>query len=372
MSSKTFQDLINEVHDKGLCGECGGCVSFCSSNEYDVIGFKEGKPYSPPVYINKENCLECGICYYLCPQTHILDKELNQTFKFSNSQSEPLGNFQEIYSCQSTDEDFLKYGTDGGVVNTIISYLLEKKLIDGAIVAKTKVPFSRDAAFVDKKNELIQTSGANLEISSQLDEIQKFCTYTHSIPKLNFYKFKKLAVVGTPCQIYTIRCMQDLGVTPSENIEICLGLFCYENFLFDKSQVEKFENEFNVKFKNIVKINIKETLILKLKDEGSGEKSVNIPFDKLKDYMRSACNACSDFTNIYADISFGGLGSNEKFTTVIPRTNKGMSLISKVLNENIIKCADLDITNINKMKDQISEFSHSKTKRRENYMNDLL
>lgn len=371
MSSKTFQDLINEVHDKGICQECGGCVSFCSSADYNVIGFEEGKPYSPPVYINKENCLECGICYYLCPQTHILDDDLNKSFRLSDSQSEPIGNFQEIYSCQSTDETFLKYGTDGGVVNSIINYLLEKKLIDGAIVAQTKVPFSRDAAFVNDRNGLIQTSGANLEISSQLDEIQKFCTYTHSIPKLNFYKFKKLAVVGTPCQIYTIRCMQDLGVTPSQNIEICLGLFCYENFLFDKSQVEKFEIEFKVKFENIIKINIKETLILKLKDDGSREKTVEIPFDKLKDYMRPACYACSDFTNIYADISFGGLGSNEKFTTVIPRTNKGMNLMSKVLNENIIKCADLDTKNINKMKDHISEFSHLKTKRKENYMSKL-
>jgi coenzyme F420 hydrogenase subunit beta len=274
-------------------------------------------------------------------------------------------------SCQSTDENFLKHGTDGGVVNSIINYLLEKKLIDGAIVAKTKVPFSRDATYVDDKDGLIQSSGSTLEISSQLDEIQKFSTYTHSIPKLNFYKFKKLAVVGTPCQIYTIRCMQDLGVTPSQNIEICLGLFCYENFLFDKSQREKFETEFNVKFKNIVKINIKENLILKLKKEGSGEKIVEIPFDKLKDYMRPACNACSDFTNIYADISFGGLGSNEKFTTVIARTKKGMDLISKVKNEKIIKCADLDAINIDRMKDQISEFSHSKTNRKVNYMNDL-
>ena len=371
MSSKTFQDLINEVHDKGLCGECGGCVSFCSSNEYDVIGFEEGKPYSPPIYINKENCLECGICYYICPQTHILDDDLNNTFRFSDFHSEPLGFFQEVNSCQSLDEDFLKHGTDGGVVNSIISYLLEKKIIDGAIVAKTKVPFSRDAAFVDDKDGLIQSSGATLEISSQLDEIQKFCTYTHSISKLNFYKFKKLAVVGTPCQIYTIRCMQDLGVTPSENVEICLGLFCYENFLFDKSQVEKFETEFNVKFENIVKINIKENLILKLKNGGSGERIVKIPFDKLKDYMRPACNACSDFTNIYADISFGGLGSEDKFTTVVPRTNKGMELISKVLDANVIKCADLDATRINQMKELISKFSLLKTKRKEKYMKNL-
>ncbi|MCK4479550.1 MAG: coenzyme F420 hydrogenase, partial [Candidatus Lokiarchaeota archaeon] len=75
MSIKTFQDLIQEVHEKGICQECGGCTSFCSSAFETVIGFK--KPNSPPEYINKDACLECGICYYLCPQTHILDDDLN-------------------------------------------------------------------------------------------------------------------------------------------------------------------------------------------------------------------------------------------------------------------------------------------------------
>ncbi len=82
MSSKTFQDLIEEVHKKGICQECGGCVSFCSSAEYDVIGLKD--PYSPPEYINKDKCLECGICYYICPQTHVLDDDLKKTYKFKD------------------------------------------------------------------------------------------------------------------------------------------------------------------------------------------------------------------------------------------------------------------------------------------------
>jgi len=30
---KSFKDLIKEVHEKGICGECGGCVSFCSAAE---------------------------------------------------------------------------------------------------------------------------------------------------------------------------------------------------------------------------------------------------------------------------------------------------------------------------------------------------
>ncbi len=366
---KSFQDLIEEVHNKGICQECGGCVSFCSSANYHIIGFED--PYKPPVYLNKDQCLECGICYYICPQTHILDDELNKTYKFADYSSMPIGHYDNIYSCQATDKAFLEYGTDGGVVNSLINFLIEQKLIDGAIVSRTDAPFSREATFADSKYDLLKASGAKLDISPQLDEIQKFCTYTHSIPKLNHYKFKKLAIVGTPCQLYTIRCMQDLGVTPSENIEICLGLFCYENFFFEKFQIAKFEKDFNIKFSDIVKINIKEDVIFKLKDEGTGEKIVHIPFNHLNDYMRTACNACGDFSNIYADISFGGLGSPDKYTTVIPRTEKGKKILTQAINSGIFNCKDIDPAKKNKMIELISQFSRSKVQRKENFMKNL-
>ena len=369
MSSKTFQDLINEVHDRGICGECGGCTSFCSASFESIIGFKD--PFSPPAYINKDKCLECGICYHICPQTHVLDNELNNTYKFKDFSSTPIGNYIEIYSSQATDGEFLKYGTDGGVVNSIINYLLEKKLIDGAIVSRTDAPFLREATFADSKYDLIQASGAKLDVSPQLDEIQKFSTYTHSIQKLNHYKFKKLAVVGTPCQIYTIRCMQDLGVNPSQNIAICLGLFCYENFLFDKSQISKFENDFNITFENIEKINIKQDVIFKLRDDGTGEKTVHIPFNQLTKYMRPACRTCNDFTNIFSDISFGGLGSQDKYTTVITRTEKGADIFSKVKNDGIIHVLDINEPNKNKMIELISQFSQSKIKRKKAFMENL-
>jgi len=366
MSIKTFQDLIKEVHEKGICQECGGCTSFCSATFENVIGFKE--PFSPPEYINKDACLECGICYYICPQTHILDDDLNKTYQFTNFTSMPLGNLEKIYSCQTNDPEFLKYGTDGGVVNTIINYLLDNKIIDGAIVSKFDAPFSRESMFADNKDELIKASGTKLEITSQLDEIQRFCTYTRSIVKLNHYKFKKLAIVGTPCQIYTIRCMQNLGVTPSEYIEICLGLFCYHNFLFDKSQIKRFEKDFDLKFENITKINIKEDLILKIDSEG---RVLHIPFDKIVDYVRPACFSCTDFTNIYSDISFGGLGSPDKYTTVIPRTEKGKKLFHKVLDDKIIKNLVIEAPEKKNMEELITKFSHSKMERKVSYVKNL-
>jgi len=364
--SKTFEDLIIEVHEKGLCGECGGCVSFCNSLEQDVIGYRQ--PNSPPEYLNEEKCLECGICYAICPQTHFLDDGLNKTFKFSNFSSMPIGFIENIYSCQAIDRDFLNYGTDGGVVNSLIHFMLQQKLIDGAIVAKTKNPFAKEAIIAKTKEELINASGIKLDVSQQLDEVQRFHSYSSSFPLLKRFKFKKLAVVGTPCQIYTIRCMQDLGIVPSQNIEICLGLFCYENFFFDNIKVSKFEKDFKLKFENIKKINIKKDLIIKLKNGESAEKTIHIPFSKLNDYMRSACNACRDLTNVYADVSFGGLGSQDKFTTIITRTNKGKKVISKAIEAGIINCEKLENIKKEKIKETLIEISQSKLKRYESFI----
>ena len=363
MTIKNFEDLIEEVHQKGICQQCGGCVSFCNSMEYDVIGYKE--PNSPPEFINKDNCLKCGICYHICPQTHVLDDDLNKTFNLLDFSSMPLGNICDLYSCQSVDSDFLRHGTDGGVVNALLNFMFEEKLIDGAIVAKTKAPFSREPFLAKNKEDLLSTSGLKLGISHQLEEVQRYHSYSSSLPKISSTKFKKLAVVGTPCQIYTIRCMQNLGIIPSHNIEFCLGLFCYENFEFDQQKVNQFEGEFKIKFEDIEKIKIKENLIIRLK----GKKSLlHIPFEDLKEYMRPACNACSDFTNVYADVSFGGLGSPEHFTTVITRTKKGRELLADALKRKIFINLELNTSKEKHIKNLLLRYSISKIERKENFM----
>ena len=366
MSQKSFEDLITEVHDRGICQMCGGCVSFCSSAEYDVIGFED--PYSPPVYIHKDNCLECGICYYICPQTHILDEDLNKTYQYEDFTSNPIGHYQEIYSCQATDSEFLKYGTDGGVVNSLINFFIKQGVIDGSIVSKSEIPFSREAIYAQNKKELLKSSGTQLTFSPQLEEVAKISTYTHSIQELSRFKLNKLAIVGTPCQIYTIRCMQELGVTPSDHVEVCLGLFCYENFIFDQSERKKFEQDFNIAFKDIFSLNIKEDVILKLRQKGSKTNTIHIPFNHLNEYVRPACKACNDFTNCYADISFGGLGSPENYTTVLVRTEKGKDLFEQALEARIITSLDLNESQKEKMVDLITQYGKKKKMREEQYL----
>ena len=74
---KTFRDLQKEIHEKGLCGKCAGCVSFCSAGELNALRIGE---HGIPEFSNEENCLDCGICYLICPETEALNAELKEKF----------------------------------------------------------------------------------------------------------------------------------------------------------------------------------------------------------------------------------------------------------------------------------------------------
>lgn len=357
--TKTFEDLITEIHEKGLCGECGGCVSFCSAGEIKAIEMAES---GPPKYVNKEKCLKCGICYYVCPQTHVLNSQLNKRFNYDP----PIGNQLKIASCYATSEEIRKRATDGGVVTAILSYLLDNKLIDGAIVCKRKGPFNRMSFLATTKEDLIEASGSHFDFSSQVIGLEKYSTFIPTniaLKKVLSPDLLNIAVVGTPCQINSIRKMQELSILPAHIVKYTLGLFCYLNFSFNDEDRKRLEEKFNFSFKDVESMNVRENLIIYFKKGNTLE----IPFSDLHEIGRSACYACPDFSNIYADISFGGLGSQEKYTTVIIRTKIGEKIYVNALNKDYIKEPIESNRPNNKMEilSKVKEWSNKKLERAE-------
>lgn len=363
MAKKIFADLINEVHKKGLCGQCGGCVSFCSAGDFGVIQMSES---GPPVYINQDKCLECGICYLICPQIVAFKDELKEKYKFEY----PLGYYKRVTIAQTTDEEILKIATDGGVVTSLLLYLLDNGSIDGAILSRKTGPFSREALLATSKEEIIESAGSSFDVSHQIHETSKYTTYSPIITSLKESKekeFKKLAVVGTPCQVTTIRKMQELGVVPSNNIKYILGLFCTENFSFDTFLKDKLEAQFGVKLRDIKKLNIKENLIVDLKNN----KRLNIKFEQLEKYMRPACRACKDFSNHFADLSFGGLGSPDSYTTVLIRGKLGEDIFDRAIAQGYIMEKSLKTDEKKKVISKISKFSNWKADRAAKYLEQI-
>ena len=175
--------------------------------------------------------------------------------------------------------------------------------------------------------------------------------------------YMNLAVVGVPCQIHSIRKMQELKIVPAHVVKYTFGLFCNENFSFSEETRRKMEQKFNFSFNDIIKMNIKEDIIFHLRNA----EPIHIPFSNIDEFMRPACSACVDFSNVYADISFGGLGSKDNFTTCLVRTPLGAETYHGALTKgNIVEFTE-DNTPVmkSKMIAKIISFAKWKMKRAE-------
>jgi len=132
----TFFNLIQDVQKPGLCHRCGGCVTFCTAVNYGALELDEdGKPR----FANIEKCIECGLCYSICPEIDILDEETRRRAAWSA----PIGRVFETTVAKAKDPAVLTKATDGGVVTALLVHLMERGRIDGAIVAKQVGAFQR-------------------------------------------------------------------------------------------------------------------------------------------------------------------------------------------------------------------------------------
>lgn len=327
---KSFKDLIIEVQDKGICGKCGGCVAFCSAGELNALGLdKDGTP----ILVSEDKCLKCGICYLICPQIKVLNQELKQNFGWYA----PIGSYRGLSSAQATDRKIREVATDGGVVTALLMYALKKHLIQAAVVLKKIGLFSREPIIATTPAELLDAAGSHFEESLHLDVIgRKYTTFAptaREVKNLKKRNLERIALVGTPCQIYTIRKMQLLNVIPADAIHFTIGLFCMENFAFDKKALKKIEKKLKIKLNNVTKLNIKDDVVLQTEH---GE-TIHVPFKAVDEIARPACFACPDFANDYADISCGGLGSLDGFTTSIIRTGLGEKIYNGAKQSHLIE-----------------------------------
>lgn len=327
---KSFKDLVSEVQNKGICGKCGGCVAFCSAGELNALGLDRD---GTPVFVDESRCLKCGICYLICPQIKALNHELKQKYGWKP----PIGMYRSIASARATGRAIRRVATDGGVVTALLTYALKKHLVQGAVVLKKIGAFSRQPVIATQPSELVDAAGSHYEESLHLDEVgRKYTTFAPTVREVKNLKarnLERIAVVGTPCQIYTIRKMQLLSVVPADSVSFTIGLFCMENFSFSARAKKKLEKKLKIKIRDIEKINIKDDVILRT---GDGE-TIHVPFSAVDEIARPACLVCPDFANDFADISCGGLGSPDGYTTVIVRTGLGETIYNGARQAHVIE-----------------------------------
>jgi coenzyme F420 hydrogenase subunit beta len=318
---KTFFNLIQEVQKPGLCHHCGGCVTFCTAINYGALELGED---GRPRYKDVEKCIECGLCYSICPEIGELDEETKRRVFWSA----PLGRILEATVARSQDPEVRARAADGGVVTGLLLHLFDLGRIDGAIVSRQVGPFQRQPWLALSREEILEAAGFHFDTSHGMTRFSDvYSTYSPSIVELEDVArrhLNRVALVGTPCQINSMRRMEVLGIVPSASIKFHLGLFCTGNFHFGPEQRQRLEEIGNFKWEEVRKVNVKEELMIHLHN-----REVRfIPLDQLEFMKRFACQYCDDYAAEFADLSFGGIGAPEGWTTVIARSPLGRAVLS--------------------------------------------
>ena len=159
-----------------------------------------------------------------------------------------------------------------------------------------------------------------------------------------------------------------LGESP---IDIKIGLFCMENFSY--SYMKKLLEENNVDINDVKECRIeKNSLWFYLKED----KIFKIPIEKAKSCARKNCNICMDFTSELSDFSVGSVGSQEGWSTIIIRTDKGFELVKNAENDKYIQTKPIEESGLKliknlankKKKENLSEITKREMSRQTCYL----
>jgi coenzyme F420 hydrogenase subunit beta len=328
-NTKTFRDLQAQVICKGICGKCSTCTAFCSAAKLRALTVDEG---GLPIYADEDKCLACGICYLICPLTSDLDAEVRRRHEWRL----PIGAYRTVTSARATGKAVREAGIDGGVATALLLYLLENYLVQGVVVPARTGTVRREHVIATTRDEIIAAASSQLALhgsQSLMDERTTYSSASPALKELERLQLNCVAMLGTPCQIRTIRKMQCLGVSPSQTVGYTLGRFCMEHLTLDRTGLAELEAQVGMNWADIRGLSVNGELSVLLYD-GSIRR---LPLDEVAEMARPTCLACTEFASDYADISIGGQGSPDGLSTVLIRTEKGNRLFAGALGQGYVE-----------------------------------
>ncbi|MHA1786344.1 MAG: Coenzyme F420 hydrogenase/dehydrogenase, beta subunit C-terminal domain, partial [Candidatus Helarchaeota archaeon] len=333
MNQSKFYELKEKIIDTGKCTSCGTCIAICP---VQCLELHELKPrmINSSENENLNQCVECNLCYNFCPRT-----DINVEFVEKYKSKLNLGN---TFSARTNDLEIKRRCQDGGIVTTLLKFLFDENLIDGALVSKFNKDWKPEPVIIQSKEDLKSSSGTRYNISPNVSVLNpKYLLENLNLPYDNLNNLR-LAFVGTPCQVLAIRKMQSYKanskIFPSNLIKYIIGLFCMENFQYEKIMEEYISKVLGVPIDSLKKMNIeKGKLLVDVVDK----EPISVVVKDLMPYTNSACHYCTDFSNIFADISVGSVGSKSGFSTVIVRNKKGREIFENALRKNYLYTTDI-------------------------------
>lgn len=310
------------------CILCGLCTRVCQ----ELVGVSAISPISrgveravdAPYRDFSEDCMACAACALVCPTAAIKgmrniypltpeEERQIQSRLLRGEIDDEIGVYGDIIGCRGHGE-----GQDGGVVTSILASAIETGSIDAAVVVMPGEDYKAYSAVVDDLEGVMASAGT---------KYVRVPLVTKLLEALGSGK-RRVAVVGTPCAIRSVRKLQAGGYLkeafPDSEV-VLVGLFCFESF--DPARLKRHIRDlFSIDLDEADRVQISKgrfSIFI-----GTEEYSCRI--SDLEDDVREGCKYCGDFVSRLADISVGSVGSPEGYSTVIVRSDRGGKVLEAI------------------------------------------
>lgn len=210
---------IEKVVQASKCRSCGYCFSVCPVNAIDMI-YTDGF-FRPAV--NVSQCVQCGKCVKNCPAENAF------------AENGLLGSYVDLLLAHSSNRDVRHNATSGGVINSLVRFLLKERIVDGILMAGYD-----DKSVNETNSQLITLDEMNILEKRTRDFSSRYVltpvlTGMRNIPE----RIKKLAVVGTACQIQALK----LGGGKADLDIFTIGITCSGGMSYKATeQYKKLQN----------------------------------------------------------------------------------------------------------------------------------
>ncbi|MHC1601043.1 MAG: Coenzyme F420 hydrogenase/dehydrogenase, beta subunit C-terminal domain [Candidatus Nezhaarchaeales archaeon] len=317
--NRSFETLVRDVIDKGFCSLCGTCAATCPVNAIAI----NGRPHLVSA------CEGCGLCYAHCPQTEPLEDPEFARLLQGGHYVEGIGHFREAYIARSKIPAITERAYKGGVVTSLLLYLMDKGIIDAAIVTHATFVWEAYPHVALTRDDIIRAAGTKYTSSPVVLGLAS------AVIEMNKHR---VAVVGVPCHIRAIRKMMysEKGYLKlGHAVAFTIGIFCMESMHFERFL--RFLWNKGVKIENVKKFEITKGKFIAIGKDGS--ELLKVPVRELEECMMNCRKNCGDFTAETADISVGAVGAPQGWSTVIIRTKLGEMVFRGAVKEGYLEAS---------------------------------
>jgi coenzyme F420 hydrogenase subunit beta len=313
-----YNVLEKRIINSGFCTLCGACEAACPTSALQIKGEKVNRLHD----CSKDIEL-CPICYEICPHSEALLLRSLSCVADAPIKNEALGYYRKIVLAQATDPKLREQSRGGAVVTSLLTYGIEKKTFDSAIVsqAEPENPSKPKPTVALVPDDILSAIGSKFFPSSVA---RAYGSAVYGYGKTN------IAFVGVPCHVLALRKMNAWQHKISGNLKITIGLFCFGTFSLTRL-LEHITKTYKIKPSDIKQMRLSSKFVIQTEKD-----VIQIPMPEIEDHILPSCRTCTDFTSELADISVGGAYPLKDWSTVIIRTKAGEDLFYNAVENGII------------------------------------